>query len=379
MQDGLLDFGEFCDFIRAREQGERSEGRSEGDSEGRGEGLSDEALRRRFDELDTTGDGSVDIREVINHELRAAISRSSARVIDLLTLWDEDCNGKIDQHEFFRSLRALGFSVTQAESDECFASLDKDEGGRIEYKELNTLLQTAVSLTDQRKKGLAAGRRSQAVDKGALTGAVVPPAGPSFREQVQSTMSSVDETLATALAEGVIKLVRCSWLLGLQGLPLASNGSGGGGGGGGHGGGHGGSGGGGMARAPSEEGPFEKYNDLSADVPFRDMISPLIGTVYSPCEGVCACDCMQVRAGALQPQRGVCRAPWRAVTFPRLRAARAAALPRFRAARQAAALPRSHAAPRLTRSRRPRRPRRPRASSACKSYLPTPSRHPRRR
>ena len=260
MQDGLLDFGEFCDFIRAREQGERSEGRSEGDSEGRGEGLSDEALRRRFDELDTTGDGSVDIREVINHELRAAISRSSARVIDLLTLWDEDCNGKIDQHEFFRSLRALGFNVTQAESDECFASLDKDEGGRIEYKELNTLLQTAVSLADQRKKGLAAGHRSQAVGKGAVTGAGVPPAGPSFREQVQSTMSSVDETLATALAEGVLKLVRCSWLLGLQGLPLASNG-GGGGGGGGHGGGHGGSGGGsgggGMARAPAEEGPFE--------------------------------------------------------------------------------------------------------------------------
>jgi Ca2+-binding EF-hand superfamily protein len=267
MQDGLLDFGEFCDFIRAREQGERSEGRSEGDSEGRGEGLSDEALRRRFDELDTTGDGSVDIREVINHELRAAISRSSARVIDLLTLWDEDCNGKIDQHEFFRSLRALGFNVTQAESDECFASLDKDEGGRIEYKELNTLLQTAVSLADQRKKGLAAGHRSQAVDEGAVTGAGVPPAGPSFREQVQSTMSSVDETLATALAEGVLKLVRCSWLLGLQGLrglPLASNGSGGGGGGG-HGGGHGGSGGGsgggggggGMARAPAEEGPFE--------------------------------------------------------------------------------------------------------------------------
>ena len=207
MQDGLMGFGEFSDFIRAREQVERSEGRSEGRSddrsddrcedrsegrsEGLSEGLSDEALRRRFDALDTSGDGRVDIKEVINHELRSAIARSSARVIDLLTQWDEDCNGKIDQHEFFRALRALGFNVTQAESDECFASLDKDRGGMIEYKELNTLLQTAVSLAEQRKKGLAAGnaagRSSQVVGKGAVMGAVVPPAGPSFREQVKSS------------------------------------------------------------------------------------------------------------------------------------------------------------------------------------------------
>ena len=186
MQDGLMGFGEFSDFIRAREQVDRSEERSEGLSEG----LSDEALRRRFDALDTSGDGRVDIKEVINHELRSAIARSSARVIDLLTQWDEDCNGKIDQHEFFRALRALGFNLTRAESDECFASLDKDRGGRIEYKELNTLLQTAVSLAEQRKKGLAAGnaagRSSQVVGKGAVMGAVVPPAGPSFREQVKS-------------------------------------------------------------------------------------------------------------------------------------------------------------------------------------------------
>ena len=60
-------------------------------------------------------------------------------------------------------------------------------------------------------------------------------------------MSAVDEALATALDEGVIKLVRCSWLLGLPhvsngsaglGLPHVSNGSAGGGAG--HGGGHGG-------------------------------------------------------------------------------------------------------------------------------------------
>ena len=145
-QDGLMDFGEFSTFIRAREQ--QSE-------------HTDEALRTRFDALDTSGDGFVDIREFMNHELRMALSRSSERVIDLFKQWDEDGNGKIDKKEFFRALRALGFEVTQAESDECFASLDKDRGGKIEYKELNILLQTAGSLANQRKRELTAERISQ--------------------------------------------------------------------------------------------------------------------------------------------------------------------------------------------------------------------------
>ena len=58
-------------------------------------------------------------------------------------------------------LIALGFEVTQAESDECFTSLDKDRGGKIEYKELNMLLQTAGSLANQRKRELTAERISR--------------------------------------------------------------------------------------------------------------------------------------------------------------------------------------------------------------------------
>ena len=105
-QDGLMDFGEFSTFIRAREPlGEYTE----------------EALRVRFNALDTSGDGYVDLREFMNHELRMALSRSSERVIDLFKQWDEDGNGKIDKKEFFRALRALGFEVTQAESDDGYA------------------------------------------------------------------------------------------------------------------------------------------------------------------------------------------------------------------------------------------------------------------
>jgi len=42
------------------------------------------------------------------------------------------------------------------------------------------------------------------------------PAGPSFRDQVQKTMVAVDETLATLLHDGTIRLLRCSWLLALH-------------------------------------------------------------------------------------------------------------------------------------------------------------------
>ena len=60
-----------------------------------------------------------------------------------------------------RPVCPLSPQVTQAESDECFASLDKDRGGKIEYKELNMLLQTAGSLANQRKRELTAKRISQ--------------------------------------------------------------------------------------------------------------------------------------------------------------------------------------------------------------------------
>jgi Ca2+-binding EF-hand superfamily protein len=103
-QDGLMDFGEFSTFIRAREPlGEYTE----------------EALRVRFDALDTSGDGYVDLREFMNHELRMALSRSSERVIDLFKQWDEDGNGKIDKKEFFRALRALGFEVSAVNCSDC--------------------------------------------------------------------------------------------------------------------------------------------------------------------------------------------------------------------------------------------------------------------
>ena len=58
--------------------------------------------------------------------------------------WDEDRSGSIDKKEFFRAVRAMGFDVQQTDSDAVFDSLDDDKSGKLEYKELNTMLRKGV-------------------------------------------------------------------------------------------------------------------------------------------------------------------------------------------------------------------------------------------
>lgn len=124
-QDGKLDFAEFCQFVRDREEGE----------------FTDEELKARFDALDADGSGKVDMSEYVQWSLRDALTRSSERVCDLFRKWDEDRSGSVDKREFTRAIRALGF--TDVEDDvigAVFDSLDDDKSGQLEYKELNTML-----------------------------------------------------------------------------------------------------------------------------------------------------------------------------------------------------------------------------------------------
>ena len=123
--DGKLDFKEFCQFIRDREEGEPTEA----------------DMKKRFDALDSDGSGKVDMTEYLIFSLKDALARSSDRVIDLFKQWDEDGSGKIDKREFTHAVRALGFKeITDAVAGAAFDSLDDDKSGNLEYKELNMML-----------------------------------------------------------------------------------------------------------------------------------------------------------------------------------------------------------------------------------------------
>ena len=127
-QDGKLDFGEFCQFVRDREEGEFTE----------------EELKKRFDALDNDGSGKIDMFEYIEWALKDALARSSSRVIDLFKAWDEDKSGTVDKKEFHKAINALGFQIEKEVCDSVFDSLDDDKSGAIEYKELATMLKKGV-------------------------------------------------------------------------------------------------------------------------------------------------------------------------------------------------------------------------------------------
>ena len=135
--DKKLDFVEFSNFVRGREEGDASE----------------QELRERFNALDSDGSGKIDLAEYLQWSLKDALFRSSSRVVDLFRAWDDDRSGNVDKKEFYKAIRSLGFDVTQGDSDAVFDSLDDDRSGKLEYKELNMMLRKDLG-ADATKRNL---------------------------------------------------------------------------------------------------------------------------------------------------------------------------------------------------------------------------------
>ena len=126
--DNKLDFAEFCELVRGREEGEHSE----------------EELRVRFELLDVNNSGKIDMHEYLIWSLKDCLARASTRLIDLFKKWDEDHSGHVDKNEFHRAIKALGFPVDRADTDAVFDSIDADHSGTLEYKELNERLRAGL-------------------------------------------------------------------------------------------------------------------------------------------------------------------------------------------------------------------------------------------
>ena len=197
-QDGRLDFGEFCNLVRDREEGEFTE----------------EELKKRFEELDQDGSGKIDMPEYLKFSLRDALSRSGDRVCDLFRRWDEDKSGKIDKREFSRAVRALGFPVTDEEAGEVFDSLDEDKSGELDYKELNNTLRKGAG-SEKTKNNLKRGTMADRSRTAELTaknvntnyvGSRVAALPPMVKLDPNSDVSLPNQ-LSAALAEHSVKLI----------------------------------------------------------------------------------------------------------------------------------------------------------------------------
>ncbi|KOO28362.1 hypothetical protein Ctob_008337 [Chrysochromulina tobinii] len=105
--DGKLDFGEFCVFVRAQE----------------GE-MSDEALRERFNAVDHDGSGKVDMAEYLlwqNQHLRNQA--------------DRDNDGKLDFGEFCVFVRAQEGEMSDEALRVRFDAVDHDSSGKVDMAE----------------------------------------------------------------------------------------------------------------------------------------------------------------------------------------------------------------------------------------------------
>ena len=79
--------------------------------------------------------GDIDLDEgpdapPISQQIKAALTKNSARVIDLFKSWDADGNGKITRKEFHQAMPALGLHVPKADIDELFNEWDEDRARR---------------------------------------------------------------------------------------------------------------------------------------------------------------------------------------------------------------------------------------------------------
>ena len=126
--DNKLDFAEFCDLVRGREEGD----------------IPEDELKTRFELLDADGTGKIEMSEYLLWSLKDCLARASQRIIDLFKAWDEDNSGTVDSAEFYKAVKALGFAVDREDTDAVFKALDTDKSGSVDYRELNERLRAGI-------------------------------------------------------------------------------------------------------------------------------------------------------------------------------------------------------------------------------------------
>ena len=86
-------------------------------------------------------------------QLKNALKKVSAKILDLFRSWDSNGDGVITRAEFHKAMPELGLNVSRVLIDELFSSWQNDEDGELAFSELVRILR-APSITDLVRKAL---------------------------------------------------------------------------------------------------------------------------------------------------------------------------------------------------------------------------------
>ena len=167
--DGVLDFDEFCAMVSKLE----------------GKPLTSQELRKRFEQLDSDGSGSIDMYEYIGGSILEELARQD--VGKLFTAMDTDGSHFINRKEFGNAVKSiLGYDVDQECIRLVFQTIDEDGNGEVDLKEMSTKL--SPQGIQSRKRVLArlsAGRVQKALGSRARLSAS---SGASIQQQIMELL-----------------------------------------------------------------------------------------------------------------------------------------------------------------------------------------------
>ena len=143
----------------------------------------------------------IDPSKPVQEGLRDALTKNSARVMDLFRDWDDDGNGTISKKEFFKAMRALGVGAPKAEIDALFDKFDVDGGGLLEAKELGKVLRRGAGDDIKLASELEAGAQGEIVLKAKNRISIREHArdGRSARAGIEPTLANIRKAMADDL------------------------------------------------------------------------------------------------------------------------------------------------------------------------------------
>ncbi|KAK9115316.1 hypothetical protein Syun_022113 [Stephania yunnanensis] len=103
-----------------------------------GSETSEEELKKVMEEIDTDGDGFVDLKEFAGFDRGGCGGDRELR--DAFELFDRDKNGKISANELCAVLKSLGEKCSLKDCGRMISSVDKDGDGSVNFEEFKKMM-----------------------------------------------------------------------------------------------------------------------------------------------------------------------------------------------------------------------------------------------